>query len=125
MSDLGGKQESLLSLVGSFQSCLVAYSGGVDSAVAAAAAFRSLGDRAVAATGISPSMAEGELEAAQSVARAIGIRHVVIPTQEVSQPLYVRNSADRCYHCKSELYSTLIPLARELKLRTIINGANA
>ena len=86
------RREDLLKLIGSFRSCTVALSGGVDSAVVAKAAHLALGDKAVAVTGSSASLAEGELEAALGIARQIGIRHQVIATQEFEKPQYVQNA---------------------------------
>ena len=100
--------ERLVSFVGGFESCLVAYSGGVDSAVVVQAAYLALGDRAVAVTGVSASLASGELEAAERLAADIGIRHVKLSTGELSQPAYLENAPDRCFHCKTELYLSLI-----------------
>lgn len=107
-----------------YGSCLVAYSGGVDSAVVAKAAHLALGDAAVAVTGVSASLAEGELEQAGSLARLIGIRHEVITTHETSDPNYLRNAPDRCLHCKTELYSELTAVAARLGTRVLVNGAN-
>ncbi len=106
-------------------SCAVAFSGGVDSAVVAKAAAMALGDAAVAVTGTSASLAEGELESAEQIAQMIGIRHVVIGTDELSRPEYLRNAPDRCYHCKTELYTQLEGLLPKLGVQAIVNGANA
>jgi uncharacterized protein len=103
----------------------VAYSGGVDSAVVAAAAQKACGDRAVAVTAVSPSLAAGELEAAQDLARQIGIRHQVLHTQEFADPQYLANPFNRCYFCKTELYRRLEELAPTLGVDVLVNGANA
>jgi uncharacterized protein len=128
---LNEQRERLLELLRSFESCAVAFSGGVDSAVVAKAAFLALGERAVAVTGTSASLAAGELDLARSVAALIGIRHQVIETEEFANPDYVRNAPDRCYHCKTELYSQLENHSGELASRAaqlgvaiIVNGAN-
>ena len=102
----------------------MAYSGGVDSAVVAKAAQLALGSPAVAVTGRSASLASGELEAASQVAELIGIRHVVVDTDEIGQPQYAANSPDRCFHCKTELYTQLESLAERLGTEVIANGAN-
>src|SRR5215510_9270948 len=111
MAELSGilatKRDKLLAVLADSEDCAVAFSGGVDSAVVAKAAQLALGEKAVAVTGTSDALAAGELEAARDLATQIGIRHVVISTDEFSNPQYVANNPDRCYHCKSELYSQL------------------
>jgi uncharacterized protein len=121
---LAEKRERLHDLLRSYGSCAVAFSGGVDSAVAAKAAQLALGSGAVAVTGVSASLAEGELEQAHRVAATIGIRHEILETAEFNDPNYLANPANRCYFCKTELYSQLEPLAAKLGLAVIINGAN-
>jgi uncharacterized protein len=115
---------SLVELIAGFGSCAVAFSGGVDSAVVAKAAQLALGPAAVAVTGRSASLASGELEAASHLAGLIGIRHVVVDTGELAQAEYAANGPDRCFHCKTELYTQLESLAGELGTATIANGAN-
>ena len=105
-------------------SVAVAFSGGIDSTVVAQAAFEALGDAAVAVTAVSESLAEGELEEAEELARRIGIRHRVIHTEEFSNPDYRRNNPDRCYFCKSELYGRLEAMLAELEADVIASGAN-
>jgi uncharacterized protein len=108
-----------------YGSCAVAFSGGVDSAVVAQAAQVALDDGAVAVTGTSDALAAGELEAARDLAKRIGIRHIVISTEEFANPDYVANKADRCYHCKTELYSQLGRMRERLGVNAVVNGANA
>jgi uncharacterized protein len=93
--------------------------------VVAKAAWEVLGRRAVAVTGTSASLAEGELDQARELARLIGIRHEVIDTGELDNADYSRNAPDRCYHCKTELYTHLDRLADRLKVAVVVNGANA
>jgi pyridinium-3,5-biscarboxylic acid mononucleotide sulfurtransferase len=123
--DFTATRARLLSLIESFGSCAVAMSAGVDSAVVAKAAFLALGERAVAITGVSASLAAGELDEAREIALRIGIRHVPLDTQEFGSADYVRNAPDRCYHCKTELYSQMRVAADRLGLTVIANGANA
>jgi uncharacterized protein len=104
--------------------CLVAFSGGVDSAVVAHATHVALGNDAVAVTGVSASLASGELEIAQRVAKAIGISHETLVTAELADPDYRKNAPDRCFHCKSELYSKLQAEAKRRGVEFILNGAN-
>lgn len=118
------RHDQLLAMLRSFESCAVALSGGVDSAVVAKAAHLALGENAVAVTATSASLATGELEEARAVARQIGIRHEVIETAEMQRNGYVRNAPDRCYHCKSELYTQLEGLAPRLGVAVLANGAN-
>lgn len=124
MSDFTAKRTALLANIAAHHSCAVAYSGGVDSAVVAKAAYEALGNQAVAITGTSASLAAGELQQAEEIARLIGIRHQVIKTDEFQQPKYLRNAPDRCYHCKTELYTQLEKLLPELGVKVILNGAN-
>ncbi|MFM8220460.1 MAG: asparagine synthase-related protein, partial [Planctomycetaceae bacterium] len=103
---------------------VVAYSGGVDSAVVARAAHEACGERARAVTAVSPSLARGELEHARELAGQIGIAHEVIVTREFDNPSYVANPANRCYHCKTELYNQLEALCERWPGAVVVNGAN-
>ncbi len=118
------KKERLLQLLRGFGSCAVAFSGGLDSAVLARVAFEALGDRAVAVTGISPSLAAGELDECRRLAAEIGIRHVTIETEELNNPLYQRNLADRCYFCKTELFTKMGDWAERLGVAVVADGSN-
>ena len=103
---------------------VVAFSGGVDSSLVAALSVRALGDRALAVTAVSPALASGELDGAREVARAIGIAHELITTDELASPDYRRNDRFRCFHCKTELYSRLSSLARMRGYPALLSGAN-
>src|SRR5205085_933151 len=104
---------------------VVAFSGGADSSLVAAAAFRGLGPRALAVTAVSPSLPPGELAAARGVAAEIGIRHRTVRTHELDRDEYMANGVDRCYHCKSELYDMLRTVAGRENLPAVVSGANA
>ena len=117
--------DQLLDAISPLASCLVAYSGGVDSAVVAKAAHLALSDRALAVTGISASLAAGELDAARRIAQSIGIRHEIVDTDELAKADYLKNAPDRCFHCKTELYDQLRTLAANRGITTLLNGANA
>jgi pyridinium-3,5-biscarboxylic acid mononucleotide sulfurtransferase len=104
---------------------LVACSGGVDSVLLAAVAARVLGDRALAATAVSPSLATGELDDARDAARAAGIRHVEVTTNELQDPAYAANAPDRCFHCKDIAYGTFTALAAREGIAVVIDGTNA
>lgn len=118
------KRDRLLGLLRDYGRVAVAFSGGVDSTVVAKAAQLACGDQCVAVTAVSPSLAAGELDDARRLARLIGIRHVVIDTQEFADPNYLRNAGNRCYYCKTELYSQLGALVPQLGVDVIANGAN-
>jgi len=123
-ADLAAKRDRLLELLKSFGSCAVAFSGGLDSTVLAKAAQLALGDRAVAVTGISPSLAVGELNECRELARQIGIRHETLRTDEISNPEYQKNTSDRCYHCKTELFVQVEKVARRLDVAVVADGSN-
>jgi uncharacterized protein len=107
-------------------SVLVAFSGGADSAFVLAAAVRALGaGNVVAATAVSPSLAQAELPAAQEFAASLGVRHLTPTTDELQREGYVANGTDRCFHCKATLIDTLRPLAAELGLAHVVTGTNA
>jgi uncharacterized protein len=118
------RRDRLLEVLRGLGSAAVAFSGGIDSTVVAKAAHLALGDRAVAVTADSPSVPRAELAEAQRLAELIGIRHLVVATEEFADPDYVRNDGSRCYFCKSELYSRIETLLPELGTEVICSGAN-
>lgn len=123
-SELAAKRDRLLAVLGEWPGVAVAFSGGIDSTVVAKAAFLSLGDRAIAVTSDSPSVARAELDDAWRLAAIIGIRHVIVPTHEFNDPNYQKNDGTRCYHCKSELYSQVERLLPSLGVPVMVSGAN-
>lgn len=118
-------EAALRATIASLERVVVAYSGGVDSAVVMAAAARALAaDRVLAVTAASPSVAMGEVEAAAALARRLGVAHRVVATSEFENEAYRANGADRCFHCKHELYDVLGDIARD-RSACIVDGSNA
>jgi uncharacterized protein len=118
------KLAQLKSLLEELGSMLVAYSGGVDSTLLSSVAHEVLGERALAVTGVSPTYPPGEVAQAQSTARSLGIRHILIETNELEDPSFVANDPQRCYYCKRELFRTLRCIANEQRLAFIVEGTN-
>lgn len=116
--------ERLRALIKEMGSALVCYSGGVDSAFVYAVAHEVLGERAVAMTAVSPSLAPFEEEAAVAIAKQIGGRHELVPSSEIDDPSYQANDTDRCFFCKSELYRLSAIKKTEWGLAFAINGTN-
>lgn len=123
-ANLTDKRQRLIDLIREMGSVVVAFSGGVDSTFVAAAAYDALGDRALAITGISPSIPEVEVEEAKQLAAQIGIRHELIETHEMDRPGYVENSPERCFHCKDELYTLLGKLTEIDGYDFVVDGCN-
>jgi uncharacterized protein len=118
------KEARLRAIVRELESCVVAFSGGVDSALVLHVASQELGDRAVGITARSESLAEREYAGALAFASAIDARHEVIETRELDDPSYAANPVDRCYFCKHELYGRLAEIARERGFAWIVDGYN-
>jgi uncharacterized protein len=124
MTPLETKQDVLFELLRSMRRVIVAYSGGTDSAYLAWAAQRALGDRALAITADSASIPQSHKRDAEAFAAQFGIRHEYVETHEFENPDYVRNDANRCFHCKDELFTVLDKVARERGFETIVYGVN-
>ena len=120
--ELQQKFDAAVSHIRSSKGAVVALSAGVDSSLVALLAHKALGDHAVAVTGVSESLPPHELDVARRTAKEIGIKHLVVQTDELQNPEYASNRADRCYHCKDTLYRELRTLANGLGLEDILDG---
>jgi uncharacterized protein len=118
------KYARLRTILRELDSVLVAYSGGVDSALLLKVAVDALGERAVGALASSPAYDDEETIEAIHVAEAMGARLVQVDTHELDDPRYAANGADRCYFCKTELFDVLEPMARALGLAHVVYGMN-
>ena len=118
------KTEKIKSLIREMDSTLVAFSGGVDSTLVLALAHEVMGERTLAVTAQSASVPNREMQASRQLAKEIGARHLVVRTEEMSNPEYRANPVNRCYHCKTELYSNLKRVAEQNDISTILNGIN-
>ena len=114
-----------LDRIARLNSAMVAFSGGVDSALVLRLATIALPGRTIAGTGLSASYAKEEIAEAESVAAAIGAPHLMIETMELTDPRYADNTHQRCFFCKSELYSRMNAKAAELGYAAVLDGANA
>jgi uncharacterized protein len=124
MSD-APRLQALLADLASRGSVLIAFSGGVDSSVVAALAFRALGDCALAVTAAAETLAGAELDHARRAAAEIGIRHEVVTYSELDDPEFVANPSYRCYVCQGKRMGTMVHLARERGFAVVCDGTNA
>ena len=119
------KYEKLRALISGYESCIVAYSGGVDSVFLAWVARHVLGDRSLAVIADSPSLPRRELEEALAIGKQFNFPVRVVRTNEFENPAYVSNPNNRCYFCKQELFTHLAPLARTEGFAVVAYGENA
>ncbi|HSF05827.1 MAG TPA: ATP-dependent sacrificial sulfur transferase LarE [Methylomirabilota bacterium] len=118
------KYERLLEVLRGLESVVVAFSGGVDSTLLARAAKDALGDQALLVTADSETYPASELDEARRLAGLLGLRHLVVRTNELANPEYARNPGNRCFFCKEELFVTLAPIAEREGCRHLVYGAN-
>lgn len=123
-TDLPTKLARLQSLVGELGSALLAFSGGVDSALLLRVAHDVLGERLTALTSVSPTNPEEDTAEAVALAGALGVRHVVVDSNELEIPGYAANPIDRCFLCKDRLYEICMAEARTRGIAVIIDGVN-
>ncbi|RLF22900.1 MAG: ATP-dependent sacrificial sulfur transferase LarE, partial [Thermoprotei archaeon] len=128
---LDGKlKEKLMRLIEWYKSMkgpvVVAFSGGVDSSVVLATAVIALGsEKVIAVTAISPTYPEEDLEWAKRIVKLLGVKHILVKTDELSDPNFIRNPPNRCYFCKKSLIDRLMRIAREHHAKVIVEGTNA
>jgi pyridinium-3,5-biscarboxylic acid mononucleotide sulfurtransferase len=121
----GEKQEKLVARLRELRSVLVAFSGGADSAYLAWMAHQTWGERSLAITALSPSFSAYDRQQAEAFARQVNLRHEFVETHEFENPLYVANPADRCYHCKTELFDVLATVRVARGFGAVTYGVNA
>jgi pyridinium-3,5-biscarboxylic acid mononucleotide sulfurtransferase len=122
--NLQEKNEQLGQILRGMDKAIVAFSAGIDSTFVLARAVEELGDNVLAVTAASETFPERELEEAVSLAGELGVRHEIIQIAEMENPMFVRNEPDRCYHCKTGLYTSLNNFAKEKGIPWILDGAN-
>lgn len=119
------KYDKLRQIVGDMESALVAYSAGVDSTLVLKVAHDVLHERVLAATGLSDTYPEEEMDEARVLAAEIGAEHLRVNTMELTDPRYASNNSQRCFFCKTELYSKLVAVAKERGYAWVLDGTNA
>ncbi len=122
--ELVQKYENMKNEIKKLDSAIIAFSGGVDSALVLKIAYDVLKEKLIAVTADSPSLPRMELEDTKRIAKSIGAKHLIISTEETENENYIKNPNNRCYYCKTELYSKLKKISSELTIKNILNGTN-
>lgn len=122
-NEKGTRLKAILSGLGRV---VVAFSAGTDSTLLLKVAREVLGEQnVIALTAVSPSLPEADRQEAESLARQIGVRHVFLASEELSNPAYVANTPQRCFFCKEEVYGKFVAYAKEHGYQVVIDGSNA
>ena len=122
--NISDKYEELKRVIKRYSSAVIAFSGGIDSSLVAFVAAEVLGSKALAVTSGSASLKRSDLNLAETLGSAWGINHEVIVTDELSKPDYRSNPVNRCFHCKTSLYSSLAQICKGKNIEVILNGTN-
>jgi len=122
--ELNKKYQNLKKIIKRLDSAIVAFSGGVDSSLVLKVACDILNENAVAVTADTPSIPRRELEETKKIAKQVGAKHIIINTLETTNKNYLKNPNNRCYYCKSELYSRLRDISLKLNIKNVLNGTN-
>ncbi|MFN3535369.1 MAG: argininosuccinate synthase domain-containing protein, partial [Desulfatiglandales bacterium] len=116
------KLGALLKLLKSYGSVVVAYSGGVDSTFLLAAAKKALGNNVLAVTARSPIHPKEDLNFAKAMGEQLGVRHVVVDTEEMKDPEFLKNTKERCYYCKRDMFTKILKVAEEEGISHVLHG---
>lgn len=123
-NELNQKYGQLKKLIKKLDNAIVAFSGGIDSALVLKVTRGVLGNKVIAITADSPSVPRRELEETKKITEQIGVKHLIINTKETQNENYLKNPNNRCYYCKSELYTKLKSIAKQVGIKNILNGTN-